>query len=443
MNNGTNSVWSAGGTGSGPAHGMGTSSAFADVAAARSAGQMHVPAGVMSMDGMMGGTPPPQQHQQRMSPSRMGGMSMPSQGMSGQNGVTLDMREFPSLGAPASHSSPVASANGSSSAAFAGPGSGMGPPGAFGAYNAHFYRDTRPPVTSSPEFTVSNEDFPALGGSRKAVSAPSKESTMSSAPGDEYHNASLYHNGHENASAMQSSLGGYAVSSSASAQKSGTANSQESSAFSSAATSGGSGMGASAPRTGPAGSAGAIGTSPEKAREEFFGIRGLLRTMNPGPENAKLLLLSVGLDLTRLGLNLNSADPLYASMESVFSENAAGQDTEPDFRIPECYRVSPPPLKGVHFARFNVETLFYIFYSMPRDALQVYAALELYNRHWQYHRELKLWFAQVPGTQMGGFESQGAYIYFDVNSWERRPFRDANRTFLEGFLTEDEIRSFR
>jgi len=72
---------------------------------------------------------------------------------------------------------------------------------------------------------------------------------------------------------------------------------------------------------------------------------------------------------------------------------------------------------------FSDETLFYIFYSMPRDALQVAAAAELQARDWTYHSEQNLWFQRLPGasalTKTNTYE-QGSYIYFDTQFWEKR-----------------------
>ena len=47
------------------------------------------------------------------------------------------------------------------------------------------------------------------------------------------------------------------------------------------------------------------------------------------------------------------------------------------FNLPFCYYMQPPALKTSHLSKFKLETLFYIFYNMPRDALQVYTAKEL------------------------------------------------------------------
>ncbi len=71
---------------------------------------------------------------------------------------------------------------------------------------------------------------------------------------------------------------------------------------------------------------------------------------------------------------------------------------------------------------FSDETLFYIFYSITKDALQLAAASELYAREWRYHKELKLWFTRVPGSEplvKTPTYERGSYIYFDTNSWEK------------------------
>lgn len=50
---------------------------------------------------------------------------------------------------------------------------------------------------------------------------------------------------------------------------------------------------------------------------------------------------------------------------------------EPDFHLPACYNVQPPPPGPTKAASFSDETLFFMFYSSPRDALQEVAAQEL------------------------------------------------------------------
>ena len=43
------------------------------------------------------------------------------------------------------------------------------------------------------------------------------------------------------------------------------------------------------------------------------------------------------------------------------------------------------------FSKFQHETLFYIFYSMPGEEAQLYAADELIHRGWGFHKEIKAW----------------------------------------------------
>jgi hypothetical protein len=74
------------------------------------------------------------------------------------------------------------------------------------------------------------------------------------------------------------------------------------------------------------------------------------------------------------------------------------------------------------FQRFHLETLFYIFYSMPADVLQLAAAQELYNRDWRFHKEKKLWFTRAPGVEptiKTATYEKGAYLVFDPEKWTK------------------------
>lgn len=182
-----------------------------------------------------------------------------------------------------------------------------------------------------------------------------------------------------------------------------------------------------------------------------YGMKGLLPVVSPGADGSNMNFLSIGVDLTALGLNLNSAEPLHKTFENPWEGGQGGgsgqgdglsssqRSEEPEYKLPTCYYMQPPALKTSHFTKFQLETLFYVFYNMPRDVLQLLAAVELYNREWRYHKDLKLWFTRAPGTTQG--YERGAYIYFDIKSWERRPFHDANQSFVQGLMTEDELRS--
>ncbi|KAJ1281332.1 hypothetical protein BS78_04G298100 [Paspalum vaginatum] len=147
----------------------------------------------------------------------------------------------------------------------------------------------------------------------------------------------------------------------------------------------------------------------------LLGLLGLIRM-----HDADLASLALGMDLTTLGLNLNSQDNLYKTFGSPWSNDPA--KGEPDFHIPACYfSDQTPQLQPFLFQKFHTSTLFYIFYSMPKDEAQLYAANELYNRGWFYHKQLRLWFTRIPSVEpqvkVPLFE-RGSYCCFDPDNWE-------------------------
>ncbi|XVE79660.1 hypothetical protein DITRI_Ditri14bG0076000 [Diplodiscus trichospermus] len=149
-----------------------------------------------------------------------------------------------------------------------------------------------------------------------------------------------------------------------------------------------------------------------------FGLLGLLSVIRMSDPD--LTSLALGIDLTTLGLNLNSSENLHKTFGSPWSDEAAKGD--PEFTVPQCYYAKQPPaLHQGYFSKFTVDTLFYIFYSMPKDEAQLYAANELYNRGWFYHKEHRLWFIRVsnvePLVKTNTYE-RGSYHCFDPNSFE-------------------------
>jgi len=162
-------------------------------------------------------------------------------------------------------------------------------------------------------------------------------------------------------------------------------------------------------------------SSGQQQEPDPYGLLGLLKVLKMTDRD--LNMLASGTDLTTLGLNLSSPDVLYLTFASPFSDTPLKR--EPEYQIPSCYYIRPslpPPTDKMSL--FSDETLFYIFYSMPRDALQVAAAAELQARDWTYHTEQKLWFQRSPGTTAHIktlTHEQGSYVYFDVQHWEKRP----------------------
>lgn len=261
------------------------------------------------------------------------------------------------------------------------------------------------------DFAIQSEDFPALGGG-----APrSKDGHPGLGPGglDSGLGANMAENGglHGGNEHMQES--GEAISKTTSVSATG---------FSST-------LADSSPQ-GPDGDV----TATDADR---FGLRGLLTVIRMTDQD--LNTLALGTDLTTLGLNLNSPDCLYATFASPWADSPSTR--EPQYTLPLCYYMQPPALKTSHLSKFQLETLFHIFYAMPKDILQAYAAQELYNREWRYHMDLKLWFKRA--TQADGLTNAPGvqYIYFDINAWERRLFAGSIHGGLNaGLLSEEEVR---
>eukprot|EP00622_Pseudochattonella_farcimen_P004657 FR740084.1.p1 GENE.FR740084.1~~FR740084.1.p1 ORF type:complete len:180 (+),score=14.75 FR740084.1:40-540(+) len=150
--------------------------------------------------------------------------------------------------------------------------------------------------------------------------------------------------------------------------------------------------------------------------------------------------LALGSDLTTLGLNLNSSKCLYATFASLWADGPS--KTEPQYQLPLCYYMQQtPPLKHAHLQKFQLETLFHIFYAMPKDLLQAYAAQELYHRDWRYHMDLKLWFRRATAADGIPAHSQPQYFYFDINSWECRLFAgNIHGNLTAGLMSEEDVR---
>jgi CCR4-NOT transcriptional regulation complex NOT5 subunit len=91
-------------------------------------------------------------------------------------------------------------------------------------------------------------------------------------------------------------------------------------------------------------------------------------------------------------------------------------------------------LKPGYFSKFSNETLFYIFYYMPRDTLQLYASEELYKRKWRYHTEYAVWFftEQAPNSE------EKIELFFNQIEWKVSKFiyGDINQN---AFLSENEV----
>eukprot|EP00727_Mastigamoeba_balamuthi_P002138 m51a1_g11921 hypothetical protein (468) ;mRNA; r:667943-669792 len=150
-------------------------------------------------------------------------------------------------------------------------------------------------------------------------------------------------------------------------------------------------------------------------RYSMMGLLSVIRASNPDLSN-----LALGIDLTSLGLNLAANNCLHATFVTPFGKDVTKPD--PEYHLPLCYlqqRELDHPIQKVPM--FADETLFYIFYSMPRDELQLAAAKELCRNDWKFHKELKVWIKRAPGTDpitKNNAYEHGSWVYFDVGTWE-------------------------
>jgi CCR4-NOT transcription complex subunit 2 len=155
--------------------------------------------------------------------------------------------------------------------------------------------------------------------------------------------------------------------------------------------------------------------SAEVANFGLLGLLGVIRMSDPD-----VTTLALGTDLTTLGLNLNSPEPLYKTFGSPWSDAPPRRELE--LALPACYSVRARRLHKGAFAKFQQETLFYVFYSMPGDESQLFAADELVARGWGFHKELKAWLSRVAGTepvQKTERGERGSFWIFDAGAWDR------------------------
>lgn len=123
-------------------------------------------------------------------------------------------------------------------------------------------------------------------------------------------------------------------------------------------------------------------------------------------------------------MDMNAQGQISGSFITPWSDSSAAHTVEPDFHLPACYNVHAPPPGPSKAAAFSDETLFFMFYSSPRDQLQEIAAQELYNRAWRFHKEHRLWIIKEngasPSQKINNTGEVGVYQCFDPENWERQ-----------------------
>ncbi|ESW98778.1 hypothetical protein HPODL_04388 [Ogataea parapolymorpha DL-1] len=161
----------------------------------------------------------------------------------------------------------------------------------------------------------------------------------------------------------------------------------------------------------------------EMADIDKYGLKGLLPVLKM--QNNELNTITTGLDLNMLGLDVtpkNDDVQISKTFASPWLETSRSE-VEPVFSVPQSFQINNEELVSVEsrISSFNDETLFFIFYSKPRDVLQELVARELNNRNWRYHKDLQVWLTKdssVEPTVNGPGSENGTYVFFDPTSWE-------------------------
>lgn len=95
------------------------------------------------------------------------------------------------------------------------------------------------------------------------------------------------------------------------------------------------------------------------------------------------------------------------------------------YKTPDYYPTQPLPIfdKPAVFEKFDIDTLFFIFYHQQSTKQQYFASNELKKQSWRYHTKYLTWFRrhEEPKVIDKDYE-EGTYVYFDyeINSWCQR-----------------------
>jgi CCR4-NOT transcription complex subunit 2 len=158
--------------------------------------------------------------------------------------------------------------------------------------------------------------------------------------------------------------------------------------------------------------------------KDKFGMKGYVAEQDNASPAARSLMR--GVDLQTLGINMGSQEPLLQSYPGPWAEpNAAPlRPLDSEYTIPDCYTVKKIGPLSSRITGFLDETLFFIFYTMPRDYIQMLVAQELVARKWRYHMREKQWLTRddaspSPVLLDDKVSEQGYYIWWDTKLWKK------------------------
>ena len=88
------------------------------------------------------------------------------------------------------------------------------------------------------------------------------------------------------------------------------------------------------------------------------------------------------------------------------------------------------------FQNFEESTLFYIFYYLTRDTLQLFAGVSLYKKGWKYNYKYQIWFKQSKDK-----DGNEKWEFFNPLEWKKNDYI-YGPVDTQNFLTEDEAKQY-
>lgn len=160
------------------------------------------------------------------------------------------------------------------------------------------------------------------------------------------------------------------------------------------------------------------------SERDKWGMAGW-QALHDGPA-AEFKAISRGQDVASFEHQIASGQSLLRSYPGPFAApNAfAPRPLDTDFQIPDCYIVQNIAPIQSRISGFTEDTLFYIFYTSPKDIIQEEVATELMSRKWRFHMKEKMWLTRDDATSNPVIIEkdvceQGYYIWWDYRSWKR------------------------
>jgi len=160
------------------------------------------------------------------------------------------------------------------------------------------------------------------------------------------------------------------------------------------------------------------------SERDKWGMAGW-QALHDGPA-AEYKAVSRGQDAASFEHHANLGQSLLRTYPGPFAGPNAypPRPLDSDFQIPDCYIVQNVAPIQQRISGFTEDTLFYIFYTSPKDIIQEEVATELMSRKWRFHMKEKMWLTRDDATSNPVIIEkdvceQGYYIWWDYRSWKR------------------------